>query len=110
MKNILSKWRVVAQVRRLTVGVKWFLRQKQRAAGITADVALKKSRFNRASVAKAGSASCYGCLHHHAAAAITEYAADTTTAICPVCGMDTLLAGTIPKRQLERLNVSIFCR
>lgn len=110
MQNIFSKLGVVSQVRRIAVRVRRFLRRKQRVPGMTAEVALKKSRFNRASVAKAGVASCYSCVQHHSAAAITEYAADTTTAICPVCGMETLLAGTIPKRQLERLNVSIFCQ
>ncbi len=59
---------------------------------------------NRSAIEKAGSGVCYHCLSNFSSAQIVDWTDDSQTAICPRCGIDSVLAQTEPKITMEQLQ------
>lgn len=59
---------------------------------------------NRSAIEKANSCACYGCLATFDASEVTKWTDDGQTAICPRCGIDSVLAQTEPKITMEQLQ------
>ena len=60
---------------------------------------------NRTAIGKAGSGGCYHCLSFFSSEQIVSWTDDGQTAICPCCGIDSVVAQTDPPITMEQLQV-----
>jgi hypothetical protein len=76
---------------------------------IDAELAHQDSIRNRSAIFKIGSCSCFFCMRRFGASLITEWTDGGDTAICPHCGIDSLLPGNVGTEELYRMNERWFC-
>jgi NAD-dependent SIR2 family protein deacetylase len=53
-------------------------------------------------------ASCYHCLQVFGLLEIHEYQDNGKTPVCPRCGIDAVIPGTVPKGDLMEMNIKMF--
>lgn len=63
---------------------------------------------NRAALARSASAGCYTCLGSFTPADVRHWIHDDTTALCPICGADTVLPGVSDAATLHSARASQF--
>ena len=72
--------------------------------------ACNMSRRNRAAVTAAKECGCYFCLRSFPATDVVEWAdLDEMTALCPNCGIDSVLPGVTDADALAAANERWFC-
>lgn len=72
------------------------------------------AKNNRTSLAKAGKAACYGCCETFPAHKVTEWTDGQQTAVCPLCGVDSVIPVTpelaLTPEVLQEMNQFWFAR
>lgn len=68
----------------------------------------KLSWKSRAKIFENGSGSCYYCLMHFFATDIKEWVDGGLTALCPICGIDSVVPGRIDSETLLKWNEESF--
>jgi len=63
---------------------------------------------NRAALARSAGAGCYTCLGSFKPADVHSWIHDDTTALCPICGADTVLPGVSEGATLQSARASQF--
>ncbi|MGC4042779.1 MAG: cytoplasmic protein [Armatimonas sp.] len=58
---------------------------------VSLTAAHKRSRLHRAAILASNACACFYCLAHFTPAEITEWIEDGETALCPKCGIDSVL-------------------
>ena len=77
---------------------------------ITPENATKFSKNNKESINLFEVCSCYFCLERFNSNEITEWIDDGKTALCPKCGIDSILPSSQSIELLEKCNVKWFTR
>ncbi len=67
------------------------------------------SMHNRENLRIVPHASCYQCIRLVNTKDITDWTDDGTTALCPNCDIDSLIAGVVDRDLLKQGNVRWFC-
>ena len=68
----------------------------------------KEHLRNRAAIEEAESASCFYCFASFRNIKYIEWTDKGETALCPDCGVDSMLPGVRPKQELEGLRKAHF--
>lgn len=63
---------------------------------------------NRGALARSSVAGCYTCLGSFKPEEVRHWIDDNTTALCPICGADTVLPGVGDARALQSARASLF--
>ena len=69
----------------------------------------KRSRHNHAEIVEHTICGCYFCLTVFAGGAIEEWADEGKTALCPRCGIDSVLPGENDTAELQKAHERWFC-
>lgn len=68
------------------------------------EIAPGLSYLNREAVLAAERASCFQCLRVFPSVEITKWIDRDRTAVCPHCGIDSILPGEVDQKTLAQLN------
>ncbi len=63
--------------------------------------AARLSYKNRITLAQCDEAACYHCMRHFLSAELKRWTDGGQTALCPHCGMDSVLPGPVPPDELR---------
>ena len=70
--------------------------------------AAMSSFHNKEAIKNAKMVSCYFCCNVYPSSRIKHFVDGGATAICPICGIDSVLNGVVPKKELRDLSRRMF--
>ena len=66
------------------------------------------SFHNKEAIESTKMVSCYFCCNVYPSSRIKHFVDSGATAICPICGIDSVLKGVVPQKELRDLSRSMF--